>query len=456
MTIPNQNTIDFILERGIAEVIIASELAERLKEGTSLRLKMGFDPSRPDIHLGHVVGLRKLRQFQELGHQVILIVGDWTAQIGDPSGQSATRSMLSAEDVRANAITYMEQFFQVIDREKVTVVWQSEWYGKFSLEDVFALTSKFTVAQMLARDDFAKRYRAERPIAITELMYPLLQAYDSIVIQADVEFGGTDQKFNLLMGRELQQILGQRQQQCITMPLLPGTDGIQKMSKSLDNYIGITDHPNQMFGKLMSIPDDLLLLYFELLTDVPSLEITNMHHGLEKQTVHPMELKKRLGSEIVSEFHSPQAATAARNHFERVIQRGEAPEEANILIAPRRTGENQIPIPELVVSTNSGEKTDFTPNLTVSSRSFNKKELTNYATRKGMPESSVFSVYLPDLLAEIGVVQSKSQVKRLIAQEAIELDGEKITSDIITTTIGSTIKIGKRNFIKIVPLSELT
>ena len=181
-----------------------------------------------------------------------------------------------------------------------------------------------------------------------------------------------------------------------------------------------------------------------------------MHHGLETQTVHPMELKKRLGSEIVSEFHSPQAATAARYHFERVIQRGEAPEEANILIAPRRTGENQIPFPELVVRTNSGEKTDFTPTLTVSSRSFNKNELTNYATRKGIPESSVFSVYLPDLLAEIGVVQSKSQVKRLIAQEAIELDGEKITSDIITTTIGSTIKIGKRNFIKIVPLSELT
>jgi tyrosyl-tRNA synthetase len=240
------------------------------------------------------------------------------------------------------------------------------------------------------------------------------------------------------------------------MPLLPGTDGIQKMSKSLDNYIGITDHPNEMFGKLMSIPDDLLFLYFELLTDVPNSELATMRHGLEEQSIHPMELKKRLGSEIVSGFYSSKAATSARDHFERIIQRGEAPEEANILISPKGTKGNQLPFPELVVRANSGETIDFTPNFVVSSQSFNQSEFADYASQTGIQESSVFSVYLPEFLTEIGVVQSKSQVKRLIAQEAIELDGEKITKDIITTAIGSTIKIGKRNFIKIVPLSELT
>ena len=260
---------DSLLKRGVAEVIIEQEMVKLLESGKPLRLKQGFDPSRPDIHLGHVVGLRKLRQFQELGHQVILIVGDWTAQIGDPSGQSITRPMLTAEEVKSNAESYMQQFFKVVDKSRTEVRLQSEWFGKFTLADIIKLTSKFTVAQFLAREDFAKRYADGQPIAITELLYPLLQAYDSVAIEADVEFGGIDQKFNCLVGRELQGMMGQRQQQVFLMPLLVGTDGVQKMSKSLGNYIAVDEPPYDMYGKVMSIPDNLIMLYFELLTDVP-------------------------------------------------------------------------------------------------------------------------------------------------------------------------------------------
>ncbi len=231
--------INYLLKRGVAEIIVEDEMRALLRSGKKLRLKEGFDPSFPDIHLGHMVALRKLRQFQELGHQIVLIVADWTAQIGDPSGMSVTRPMLSIEQVRANAETYMQQFFKIVDKKKTEIRWQSEWFGKFTLTDIIQLTSKFTVAQFLARDDFSKRYKEERPIALTELLYPLLQAYDSVAIQADVEFGGTDQKFNFLVGRELQSMVGQRPQQCFMVPLLVGTDGSQKMSKSLGNYIGV-------------------------------------------------------------------------------------------------------------------------------------------------------------------------------------------------------------------------
>ena len=235
----SQATIEQITQRGVKEIISKNEFVEMLKSGETLRLKMGFDPSRPDIHLGHVVGLRKLRQLQDLGHQVILIVGDWTAQIGDPSGQSATRPMLTHEEVVANAESYLRQFFKVVDRDRTQVEWQSQWFDKFSLADILSLTSKFTVAQFLERDDFANRFKEHRPIAITELLYPLLQAYDSVMIESDVEFGGTDQMFNLLVGRELQGMMGQKPQQCFLMPLLVGTDGVQKMSKSLDNYVAV-------------------------------------------------------------------------------------------------------------------------------------------------------------------------------------------------------------------------
>ena len=281
---------------------------------------MGFDPSRPDIHMGHVVGLRKLRQLQELGHQVILIVGDWTAQIGDPSGRSATRQMLSHEEVIANADSYMRQFFKVIDHDRTQVMWQSEWFGKFTLADVIHLTGKFTVAQFLESDDFAQRFREHRPIAITELLYPLLQAYDSIAIESDVEFGGTDQMFNLLVGRELQGMLGHNRQQCFMMPILVGTDGIQKMSKSLDNYIGVEESPGDMFGKIMSLPDEQIIPYLEYLTDTSMDEIEDLKRNLLNNAANPMDIKKNLAHHLTTDFHSIDIANDARDNFERVVQ----------------------------------------------------------------------------------------------------------------------------------------
>ena len=318
---------DYIFNRGVTEVIRREELEQLLDAGKPLRLKMGFDPSRSDIHLGHTVGLRKLRQFQELGHRVILIVGDWTAQIGDPSGQSATRQMLSAETVRENAQTYMDQFFKVVDRDRTDVRWQSEWFGNFSLAEVIKLTSRFTVAQILAREDFSNRFKANRPIAITELLYPLLQAYDSTEIEADVEFGGTDQKFNLLLGRELQSMVGQRPQQCLLVPILVGTDGVQRMSKSLDNYIGVAESPKETYFKVMRLNDDLIPNYLELVTDIPDNDISEVKEAMASRSVNPIEIKKRLARDIVAQFHSTEAASSAETEFEphRPAQRGRRP-----------------------------------------------------------------------------------------------------------------------------------
>ena len=292
-----------ILRRGVARIIPEDEFVERLEEGRPLRLKMGFDPSAPDIHLGHAVGLRKLRQLQDLGHKVVIIVGDWTAQIGDPSGRSATRPMLTHAQVVENAETYLAQFFKIVDRDRAEVRWQSDWFGPFSLADVIRLTSKFTVAQFLQRDDFATRFRANHPIAITELLYPLLQAYDSVVIESDVEFGGTDQMFNLLVGRDLQEMEGQRPQQCFLMPLLPGTDGVQKMSKSLGNYIGIDEPPREIFGKTMSLPDTMIEPYFENLTDISETDLAEITSAITSGSVNLMDLKKRLAHELVAQFH---------------------------------------------------------------------------------------------------------------------------------------------------------
>ncbi len=282
------------LKRGVAEAIVERDLIKLLESGKTLKLKQGFDPSSPDIHLGHAVGLRKLRQLQELGHKVILVVGDWTARIGDPSGQSATRPMLSQEEIHSNARTYMSQFFKVVDKDKTEIRWQSEWYDRFTLQEVIRLASKFTIAQLLAREDFSRRYSSGNPITLTEMLYPLLQAYDSVAIQADVEFGGTDQKFNCLLGRELQQIVGQPPQQILLVPLLIGTDGSQKMSKSLNNQIGIDEPHRDMYGKVMSIPDSAIIDYFELVTDIPDEEITGFRSQLETHSVNPMEVKKRL------------------------------------------------------------------------------------------------------------------------------------------------------------------
>ena len=397
-----------LLRRGVVEIIVEEELVKLLESGRKLRLKQGFDPSRPDIHLGHVVGLRKLRQFQELGHQLILIVGDWTAQIGDPSGESATRPMLSAEEVRVNAETYMKQFFKVVDREKTKVVWQSEWFGKFTLADVIALTSKFTVAQMLQRDDFANRYASGRPVAITEFLYPLLQAYDSVVIEADVEFGGTDQKFNCLVGRELQQMVGQSPQQVFLMPLLVGTDGSQKMSKSLGNYIGVDEPPSEMYGKVMSVPDEVMMDYFELLTDVQDEELAQFRAELDSQSVNPMVLKKRLAREIVTQFHDGKAAAEAEGEFEKVVQRREVP----------------VRIGKAVV---------------------NIRGTLHIEVRRDIPR----------WLVDNGIVKSTSEAKRLIAQGAIEIinnDGTKTTvaGERVKLKPGDIIKVGKRRFVKIV------
>jgi tyrosyl-tRNA synthetase len=309
-----------ILKRGVAEIITEAELLRLLNSGRILTLKQGFDPSAPDIHLGHVVGLRKLRQFQELGHKVILIVGDWTARIGDPSGQSATRPMLSPDEIERNARTYMEQFFKVVDKDKTELRWQSEWFSRFNLDEVIKLTSKFTIAQLLAREDFNKRYGSGNPISLTEMLYPLLQGYDSVAIQADVEFGGIDQKFNCLVGRELQQSTGQPPQQVFLVPLLVGTDGHQKMSKSLNNHIGIAEPPQEIYGKVMSIPDLLIVDYFELVTDVPAQEIAEFKEQLKDRSVNPMNLKKRLAHEIVRQFHDKQAADEAQEYFQELHQ----------------------------------------------------------------------------------------------------------------------------------------
>ncbi len=404
----DEKDISHILKRGVAEVIVEEEMKEMLRSGQKLRLKEGFDPSFPDIHLGHMVALRKLRQFQELGHQVILIVGDWTAQIGDPSGASVTRPMLSREQVQANAQTYMEQFFKVVDKEKTELRWQTEWFGKFDLADIIRLTSKFTIAQFLARDDFNKRYNAGQPIAITEFLYPLLQAYDSVEIQADVEFGGTDQKFNLLVGRELQSTVGQRPQQCFMTPILIGTDGSQKMSKSLGNYIGVAEPPDEIYGKVMSIPDSLIMDYFELLTDVPDEELEEFRQAMTHDMVNPMELKKRLARELVTQLYDQKAATEAEEHFTRVFQKRELPDEIE-----------ELPL-----------------NLYFKDLSPEQMETTG--------------VYIPRLLVSIKFAKSISEANRLIAQGAVSIDGEKILGNSARIKIGSIIKVGKRRFAKVV------
>jgi len=381
-----------LLKRGVAEIIVEEDLTKLLHSGRKLRLKEGFDPSFPDIHLGHMVTLKKLRQFQELGHQVVLIVGDWTAQIGDPSGVSATRPMLSVEQVQANAETYMKQFFKVVDKKRTEVRWQSEWFGKFTLTDIIQLTSKFTIAQLMAREDFSSRYNAGRPIALTELLYPLLQAYDSVVVQADVEFGGVDQKFNLLVGRELQSMMGQCSQQCFMMPLLVGTDGSQKMSKSLGNYIGIAEPPNEIYGKVMSLPDNLILHYFELVTDVLDKELEEFRQGLSHETINPMTLKKRLAREIVAQLYDQKTASEAEEHFSRVFQRREIPEE-------------------IKEGTKSGDS-------------------------------------LRDYLVKNHLAKSRSEATRLIEQGAVYVDGKRVTDVNWTFPKDTIIRVGKRRYIK--------
>ncbi len=414
-----------VLRRGVVEIIVEDEFARLLKEGKPLRLKMGFDPSRPDIHLGHVIGLRKLRQLQELGHKVILIVGDWTAQIGDPSGESATRPMLTHEQVMANAQSYLDQFFKVVDKDRTETVLQSEWFGKFTLATVLDLTRRFTLAQFLERDDFARRYKANRPIAITEFLYPLLQAYDSIAIRSDVEFGGTDQKFNLLVGRQLQSMMGQTPQQCFMMPLLVGTDGVQKMSKSLDNYVGVDEPVEEMFGKLMSIPDSLILDYYEYLTDKPSKLLDEMRVALDDDSVNPMLLKKGLAEEVTKQFYTDAKVADARSHFERTVQHRQLPED----------------IPEVGFRISHSEISVFPIDAPREA-----KQIKSYRERD--------QVATADLIWAAGLTKSKGEAKRLLSQSAVQIDQQRHRDPWLQLRHGAVIQVGRRRYARLINLNE--
>lgn len=314
-----------VIKRGVDELIPEEALVEKLKQGRPLRIKAGFDPTAPDLHLGHTVLINKLRQFQDLGHEVIFLIGDFTGMIGDPTGKSATRPPLTEDQVRQNAITYKEQVFRILDPGKTTVVFNSEWMGKMTAADMIRLAGQYTVARMLERDDFDKRYRAEQPIAIHEFLYPLVQGYDSVALEADVELGGTDQKFNLLMGRILQKHYGQDPQVILTMPILEGLDGVQKMSKSLGNYVGVSDSPGEMYTKLLSIPDELLWRYFELLSFRPLSEVADYRKAVEAGE-NPQEFKKILAEEIITRFHDAEAAANAHKSAGNRVALGAIPE----------------------------------------------------------------------------------------------------------------------------------
>src|SRR6056297_2956091 len=395
-----------ILKQGVNDLISEQDLKKKLKEAEKenrpLRVKLGLDPTAPDIHLGHTVVLKKLKQFQDLGHEVYLIIGDFTGRIGDPTGKSETRKQLTEEEVKENARTYQEQFSKVLDRDKTKLVFNGDWLGDMNFAEVLELSSKYTVARMLERDDFSKRYAAGKPIGIHEFFYPLMQGYDSVAIEADVELGGTDQRFNLLVGRKLQQEYGQEPQVLVMMPLLEGLDGVNKMSKSLDNYIGVYDKPADMFGKVMSIPDDMILRYFELLTDVSRERLAEIKEKLKRDDFNPMELKKELAHEIVKEYHSEEDAVKARKEFESVFSKGNLPED--------------IPVIEIAES--------------------------------DLEEGELWIV---KLVAATGLVDSNSQARRMIKQGAVTIDDkkyEKINLD-IKVEDEMIIQIGKRRFAKI-------
>ena len=449
-----EQTLHQVLRRGVSEIIVEEEFVRLLQEGTPLRLKMGFDPSRPDIHLGHVVGLRKLRQLQELGHKVILIVGDWTAQIGDPSGQSIMRPMLTHDQVMANAESYLSQFFKVVDKDRTETVLQSEWFGKFTLATVIDLTRRFTLAQFLERDDFARRFQANRPIALTEFLYPLLQAYDSVAIRSDVEFGGTDQTFNLLVGRQLQGMMGQRPQQCFLMPMLVGTAGVEKMSKSLDNYVAVDDPPNEMYGKIMSLPDNsrpygsqapadstdsppdqesqVPLIYpvadfFEYLTDVPETELAEMRRALVEGSVNPMELKKRLALEITRQFHGSEPARQAEGYFQSAFQQRGTPDD----------------IPEVAFSLVNGQQ------------QYRFQPVDGGGAREAAAvDRELGTLNAVELIYGAGLVSSRNEAKRLLSQGAVEVDQRKLSSPSVAIKDGTVIKVGRRRFARLVDLDK--
>lgn len=392
------------IRRGVEEIIPEEALVEKLERsyrtGRPLNVKLGCDPSRPDLHIGHAVVLRKLRQFQDLGHQAILIIGDFTGMIGDPSGRSKTRPALTVEEVRQNGSTYVEQAGHVLDVSKLQMRYNSEWLGAMSFTDVVRLASNYTVARMLERDDFENRYKSGQPISVHEFLYPLAQAQDSVAIESDVELGGTDQKFNLLVGRDIQQASGMEAQVCITMPILQGTDGVEKMSKSYDNYIGISEAPEDMYGKTLSIPDDLIYRYFELATAVESARLPELKKLAETD---PRNTKHELAFSIVQLYHGKDAARSARDHFEKTIIRKEEPDD----------------MPEF-----------------------------------GAGDLGGGTIGWLDLMHQTGLVASKSEARRMIQQGAVSIDGDKVT-DVegvvdLSARAPFVVKVGKRRFARIV------
>lgn len=397
-----------ILFTGTAEIIPEEELRAKIKKSLindkPLIVKLGLDPTAPDIHLGHTVPLHKMKQFQDLGHQAVIIIGDFTARIGDPSGKSETRKPLTEEQVQHNAETYKEQIFKILDPAKTRVEFNSSWLSKMTFTDVIKLASCSTVARMLERDDFAKRYAEERPISIHEFFYPLMQGYDSVALQADVELGGTDQKFNLLMGRTLQKEFGQAPQVALTTPILEGLDGVHKMSKSLGNYIGVYEEPREMFGKAMSMPDEIMIRYFELITDVPVPEIRKLEQGLADGSVHPRDLKMRLGWEIVNLYHGKEQADESKTEFVKMFQKKEAPDE----------------MPEMSIA--------------------------QLGIECGITD-------IVSILVDAALASSRGEARRLIEQGGVRINDEKLSDVQSKPAIcpGDIIKVGKRKFIRVAP-----
>jgi tyrosyl-tRNA synthetase len=386
------------IRRGVVEIIDLDELKTKIQRGRPLRVKAGFDPTAPDIHLGHTVLIQKLKHFQEQGHDVLFLIGDFTGMIGDPSGKSETRKTLTREAVLANAETYKRQVFKILDPERTTIAFNSHWMDAFSSADFVRLCSHYTVARMLERDDFAKRYASGKPIAVHEFLYPLVQGYDSVALRADVELGGTDQKFNLLMGRTLQRDYDQEPQVILTVPILEGLDGVQKMSKSLNNYIGIQEPATDMFGKVMSVSDQLMWRYYELLSDLPLARVTGLRQDVEKQLLHPKEAKVGLASELVTRFHDANAAREARENFERVFARRENPEDMDILHAAAG------------------------------------------------PESRLVAI-----MDASGLCASRAEAKRLCRQGACAVNGEKILDPEQSLETGEyVLKVGKKRFLRVV------
>lgn len=395
-----------IIRRGAVEIIPEEDLRRKLERyvvtGQPLKVKLGLDPSAPDIHVGHTVVLQKMRQFQELGHTIQLVIGDFTGRIGDPTGKSETRKQLTEEQVKSNAQSYVEQFGKVLDASRVTVHYNSTWLAPMTFADVVGLAAKTTVARMMERDDFEKRFNNGLPISIHEFFYPLMQGYDSVALESDVELGGTDQKFNLLMGRSLQKEFGQEQQVILTMPLLEGLDGVQKMSKSLGNYIGVNEAPNEIYGKAMSVPDELMLRYYELATDLSNDELAALRAGLADGSIHPRDAKMRLAKTFVRMFHGAEAAEEAENYFKTVFQQRALPTD----------------IPEVTIDLSAYENGEAN---------------------------------IVNLAFDLGLAASKGEARRMVQQGAVKVNEEKVDdiNQLVKLADGIVVQVGKRKFAKV-------